>query len=101
MVAASKRHIKLLKHILGLVVAVLFLAIASFSIAEETPIPSGKIAIQTKSLAFGIGVSWGEGTLSYGNQEFRFSVNGLTTLDFGVAMATAVADIYELTDLRL
>jgi hypothetical protein len=39
--------------------------------------------------------------LSFADREFRFSVNGLTMLDFGVATATAVGDIYELTDLRL
>jgi hypothetical protein len=90
-----------LHKISGLALSVLFLAIANFSRAEETPIASGKIAIQTKSLAFGIGVSWGEGTLSFADRKLRFTVNGLTTLDFGIATTTAVGDIYELADLRL
>ncbi len=83
--------------ILGLALSVLFLA--SSALPDESPVPSGKIAIQTKSLAFGIGVSWGEGTLSFAGREFRFSVNGLTMLDFGIATASAVGDIYKLTDL--
>jgi hypothetical protein len=63
-----------LRTISGLALSVLFLAIATFAVAEEGPIPSGKIAIQTKSLALGIGVSWGEGTLSFAGREFRFSI---------------------------
>lgn len=90
-----------LRTISGLAASVLFLAIATSALAEGSPIPSGKIAIQTKSLAFGIGVSWGEGTLSFAGREFRFSVNGLTMLDFGIATASAVGDIYNLTDLGL
>ena len=42
-----------LRTISGLALSVLFLAIATFAVAEEGPVPSGKIAIQTKSLAFG------------------------------------------------
>jgi hypothetical protein len=83
------------------VLSLLFLAIATFAFAEESPVPSGKIAIQTKSLAFGIGVTWGEGTLSFADREFRFSINGLTTLDFGIATASAVGNIYKLADLGL
>jgi hypothetical protein len=71
------------------------------AIADETPAPLGKVAIQTKSLALGIGVSWGEGTLNFAGGEFRFTVNGLTVLDFGVATASAVGDIYQLLDLGL
>jgi hypothetical protein len=90
-----------LHKILGLTLAVLFLAIAPFAVSSERPLPSGRIAIQTKSIAFGIGVSWGEGTLSFADREFRFSVNGLTMLDFGIATASAVGDIYKLADLGL
>jgi hypothetical protein len=90
-----------LRTISGLALSVLFLAIATFAVAEEGPIPSGKIAMQTKSLAFGVGVRWGEGTLSYAGRDFRFSVNGLTMLDFGIATASAVGEIYQLADLGL
>jgi hypothetical protein len=90
-----------LRTISGLALSVLFLAIATFAVAEEGPVPSGKIAIQTKSLAFGIGVSWGEGTLSFAGREFRFSVNGLTMLDFGIATASAVGDVYNMTEVGL
>ncbi len=98
-----EKSCKLLKlHIvLGLALSVLFLATATFAVAEEVPVPTGRIAIQTKSLAFGIGVSWGEGTLNFKGGEYRFLVNGLTMLDFGIAGASAVGDIYRLADLRL
>jgi hypothetical protein len=85
----------------GLLLAGLVLTITPLAVADESPTLSGKIAIQTKSLAFGIGVSWGEGTLAFAGGELRFSVNGLTVLDFGVATASAVGDIYQLLDLGL
>jgi hypothetical protein len=74
---------------------------ASSALPDESPLPSGKIGIQTKSLAFGIGASWGEGTLSFANRDFRFSANGLTMLDFGIATARTVGDIYKRADLGL
>lgn len=93
--------LQIIRTVLWLALFVLFLATATFAVAEEVPIPTGRIAIQTKSLAFGIGVSWGEGTLNFEGGEYRFLVNGLTMLDFGIAAASAVGDIYRLADLRL
>jgi hypothetical protein len=79
----------------------LFLAIATIAVSGEKPIPSGKIAIQSKSLAFGLGFSWGDGMLYFAGREFRFSVNGVTMIDFGVGTASAAGDVYNLTDVGL
>lgn len=85
----------------GLSVSILFLTIATIAVSDEKPIPSGKIAIQTKSVAFGFGFSWGDGILNFAGREFRVSVNGVTMIDFGVGTASAAGDVYNLTDVGL
>jgi hypothetical protein len=61
--------------------------------------PSGKVTIETKSIAAGVGVTWGDGKLSFKGKEYPFSVDGLTLVDFGIAKASAVGDVYNLTDV--
>jgi hypothetical protein len=36
----------------------------------------GKVAIQSTSIAAGVGVSWGDGTLRFNGKEYRFSIEG-------------------------
>jgi hypothetical protein len=65
----------------------------------QTDIPSGHIAIETKSIAAGIGFSWGNGKLIFNGREYRFSIDGVTAMDFGLSTSTASGEIYNLTDL--
>ncbi len=51
----------------------LVLAMASTVLAKD---PSGTVRLETKSVAIGIGVSWGDGTLSFNGEEHRFSISG-------------------------
>ena len=50
--------------------------------AAEPP-PSGTVTISSKSVALGIGVSWGDGTLTMGGKTYPFSVEGLSVADPG------------------
>jgi hypothetical protein len=72
---------------------------AATAISGESPKPSGKVSIESKSIAAGIGVTWGEGKLSFKGKDYPFSVDGLSVVDFGISKASAVGDVYNLTDV--
>lgn len=65
----------------------------------QTDIPSGQIAIETKSIAAGIGFSWGNGKLIFNGRQYRFSIDGVTAIDFGVSSSTASGEVYNLANL--
>src|SRR5262250_1982761 len=78
----------------------LFLVLAlATSVPAQSPNPSGKVSIESTSIAAGIGVSWGDGILSFQGKEIHFSVGGLSLVDFGISKASAVGEVYNLTDL--
>jgi hypothetical protein len=73
--------------------------IAATAISGESPKPSGKVSIESKSIAAGVGVTWGEGKLSFKGKDYPFSIDGLTVVDFGISKASATGDVYNLTDV--
>jgi hypothetical protein len=77
----------------------LVLGFASNAVAAEKMTPSGKVTIETKSIAAGVGVTWGDGNLSFKGKDYPFSVEGLTLVDFGFSKASAVGDVYNLTEV--
>jgi hypothetical protein len=77
----------------------LILALATTAVPAQSPDPSGKVSIETTSIAAGIGVSWGDGILSFEGKQIRFSVDGLTLVDFGISKASAVGEVYNLGDV--
>jgi hypothetical protein len=76
-------------------VALVFLAGAGVVTAEESQ-PSGTVSIETRAVAIGVGVSWGDGVLSFHGEEHKFKVRGLSVLDVGVASASAAGEVYHL-----
>jgi hypothetical protein len=79
--------------------AALIAAIAINAGAAESPTPSGKVTIESRSIAAGIGVTWGDGKLSFQGKEIPFSIDGLTLVDFGISKASATGEVYNLTDM--
>ena len=77
----------------------LVLAAAGAPAQENLGPPSGTIRIESTSVAAGVGVSWGEGTLRVGDVERRVAVSGLSVVDVGVARVTAIGDVWGLDDL--
>ena len=75
------------------------MALATTALAAGGPAPSGKVSIESTSIAAGIGVSWGDGKLSFKGKTIPFSVDGLSLVDFGISKASAVGDVYNLTDV--
>jgi hypothetical protein len=74
------------------------MAVASTAVAAEKATPSGKVSLESTSIAAGIGVSWGDGKLSFKGKDYPFSVEGLSLVDWGISKASATGDVYNLTD---
>jgi len=77
-----------------LAVCVLF---AGTAIAEETP--SGTLEISSKTIAIGIGVNWGTGTLKFKGKSYKFKLNGLSVLDVGITSISAAGEVFNLKSL--
>jgi hypothetical protein len=74
------------------------MALASNVVAAEKATPSGKLTIESRSIAAGIGITWGDGKLNFKGKDYPFSIDGLTLVDFGISKASAVGEVYNLTD---
>ena len=74
------------------------MALASNAVAAEKATPSGKLTMESKSIAVGVGVTWGDGKLTFKGKEYPFSIDGLTLVDFGISKASAAGEVYNLTD---
>ena len=59
-----------------------FFSFATLASGDE---PSATVSIESTSVAIGIGVQWGHGTLKYKGQEYKFSIGGLSVVDLGPA----------------
>ncbi|MGH7962366.1 MAG: hypothetical protein ACRERD_11175 [Candidatus Binatia bacterium] len=75
----------------------LFLIVAT-AIAEEKD-PSGTVAVETTSVAAGVGVQWGDGTLTFKGEKYPFSLQGVQLLDVGYAKVSAEGKVYGLSKL--
>jgi len=61
---------------------------------------TGRISIDTRSIAIGIGVSWGDGVLEYRGKTYVFSVSGLSVLDLGISRASARGEVKNLRKIE-
>jgi hypothetical protein len=79
--------------------------------AERAPAPvaagagaqgdtTGKVTLESTSIALGVGVSWGDGTLEYRGRAYKFSIKGLNLLDLGVSKVTARGEVSKLNKLE-
>ena len=76
----------------------LVMAVATTAVAAEKATPSGKVTMESTSIAAGIGVTWGDGKLTLKGKTYPFSIDGLTLVDWGISKAQATGDVYNLTD---
>jgi hypothetical protein len=77
----------------------LLVGVATAASAAESAKPSGKVTIESRSIAAGIGVTWGDGKLNFKGKDLAFSIDGLTLVDFGISKASAAGEVYDLTDV--
>ncbi len=74
------------------------LALASNGVAAEKEKPSATLTMESKSIAAGVGITWGDGKMNFKGKDYPFSIDGLTLVDFGISKASATGDVYNLTD---
>jgi hypothetical protein len=75
------------------------LTVVSLAVAAE-PSPSGTVKIASKAVAIGVGVTWGDGTLSYQGKNYTFSVDGISVVDLGASDVTSVGEVFYLNKLE-
>jgi hypothetical protein len=90
-----KRNVSIVCALVA-VVALLFGAVPTPA-AEDT---TAKVSIESMSVAAGLGVSWGKGTLEYRGQIYPFTVNGFSLVDVGVSKLIAKGEVYNLTNVE-
>lgn len=61
--------------------------------------PPPFVSMESTSIAAGIGLSWGEGILSFEGQRHAFSVKGMSLIDVGVAKQISEGAVSNLTSL--
>ena len=79
--------------------AVTFAITSTFALADDAP-PDATIEFSGGSVAAGIGVSWGRGTLHYQGKEYPFRLNGLHVLDIGAQGIEGTGEIYHLAKVE-
>jgi len=80
-------------------VAVLGLALGS-AVAKETKKPDATLTLHAGSVAAGLGISWGSGTLTYRGKQYPVDVKGLSVGDVGVSKIEATGKGYGLKKLE-
>ena len=74
------------------------LGVLAVALAAE-PAPSGSLTITSKVVAIGVGVTWGDGTLTYQGKTHAFSVDGLSVADLGISSITSSGEVFNLSKL--
>src|SRR5262249_41393223 len=74
--------------------------ITAVSIGGAQNATTGKVTLESKSIAIGVGVNWGEGVLDYRGKKYPFSVDGLSVVDLGISKVTARGDVKNLKKLE-
>jgi len=90
--SAMRRATVILK-VFGLCLVSLVVGMSAISAQEAT---SGKVSLESKSVAVGVGVSWGDGILEYQGKKYPFTVQGLSVVDLGVSKVSARGDVKSL-----
>lgn len=73
-------------------------ALLSAAMAADPP-PSGTVKLTSKAVAVGIGVTWGDGTLTVAGKTYPFSVEGLGVADLGVSSVTSSGEVFNLKNV--
>jgi len=84
---------------MGLLLLVL-VVITGFTQAAKEGKPNATLRLSGKSLAAGVGFSWGKGTLTYKGKDYPVSVKGLALGKVGISGVTAAGKVYNLKKLE-
>jgi hypothetical protein len=75
------------------------LGVLTVAVAADEQKPSATVKISSKAVAIGVGVTWGDGTLTYEGKSVPFSVSGLSVVDLGVTDITSSGEVFNLKKL--
>jgi hypothetical protein len=78
-------------------IGMLLMAPMGSAVAQE---PNGKVKMTGKSLAAGVGYSWGSGVLTYQGKDYPFSISGLSAGDIGFDVAELSGEVFNLQNLE-
>jgi hypothetical protein len=94
----SNKRIEEMRHsiIKVLVITGVLLFAASRGVAAD---PDGTVRITGKSVAAGIGYSWGAGVLTYKGREYPFTITGLSAGDIGVTSTELSGEVFNLKNV--
>ncbi len=88
-----------MRRFMGLM-AVAALGVAlSVAHAEEKKAPDATLKLEGGSIAAGIGLSWGKGTLSFKGKDYPVDVKGLSVGDVGATTIEASGKVYNLKNI--
>jgi len=87
-----------MKRITGFIAAAILLVGLS-TVRAEDKAPDATLKLSAGSVAAGIGVSWGSGTLTYKGKDYPISVTGLSVGDVGVTKIEASGKVYDLKSI--
>lgn len=74
------------------------LAVITAAMAADPPV-SGTVKLTSKAVAVGVGVTWGDGSLTFGGKTYPFSVDGLGVADLGVSDITTSGEVFNLKNV--
>src|SRR5438034_5703 len=76
--------------------SLLLVAPIGHSAEEKEKKPDATVKMTGKSLAAGVGFSWGSGVLTYQGKDYPFSVSGLSAGNIGAGSADLTGDVFNL-----
>ncbi len=83
-----------------LALAALLAALATPAAARDpgtSGAPSGTITLQSRTIAVGVGLTRGEGVLSFRGRRYPFEIRGITVADVGFSKLSGRGRVYNLT----
>ncbi len=88
----------MMKRTTGLLAIAALSMVLTVAVADDKT-PDATLKLSAGSVAAGIGVSWGGGTLSYQGKDYPIDVTGLSVGDVGATKIEASGKIYGLKSL--
>jgi hypothetical protein len=89
---------------IGILLLVLGVTTAFIQAAEKEAKAEAKpdaiLRLSNKSIAAGVGFSWGSGTLTYKGKDYPVKVSGLSVGKVGITGTSATGQVYNLKSLR-
>src|SRR6266404_4850977 len=89
---------KTLKYYLAAAAVMTTLGAASMASAQDAA-ANATLTFSGGSVAAGIGYTWGHGVLTYNDQKYPFTVEGLSVVDVGVADLAGAGEVYNLKSI--